>query len=265
MGRRRQREAELRAHLAAQRTFQVYQDNLAKVNYFRYLGRILFFNNSDWPALYHNLRKAQTRWGMVARLLARDGASAKARGQFYVAITQAVLLYGCETWTVTPAMLKVLKSFHHKVDRRISGKMARLSATGWVYPPLFEAFDEAGLFPIQEYIRRRQDRLAVFVATRPIYARCQVAPGLSGSSSRLLRYWQQDHQEAMTAFSEWKAAKEAQEGGAEHSSEEEDDDEDDDPPEGEQVDAGIALLASLFGESDEEEDDDDDEPDEGAE
>jgi hypothetical protein len=231
----------------------VYNETLAKVSYFRYLGRILSFNNSDWPALYHNLKKAQQRWGMVTRLLARDGASARARGHFYVAIVQAVLLYGCETWTVTPAMLKVLEGFHHKVARKISGKMARRTATGWVYPPLFEALEVAGLYPIQEYIRRRQDRLAEYVATRPIYARCQAATQLSGSASRL-RYWQQDHQAAMTAYNEWLEERAAQEDGAIQGQ-----DEDEVPaieaPEAVQPDAGIALLAALFGESDDDTDD----------
>jgi hypothetical protein len=71
---------------------------------------------------------------------------------FYKAVCQAVLLYGCETWTVTKSMLRVLEGFHHKCARRISGLMARQTATGWYYPPLATAMAEAGLYPIQEYI-----------------------------------------------------------------------------------------------------------------
>jgi hypothetical protein len=110
-----------------------------QVRSYGYLGRILSFNNSDWPTLYANLKKAQQKWGMLSRLLARDGASPRARGMFYKAVCQAVLLYGCETWTVTKSMLRVLEGFHHKCARRISGLMARQTATGWYYPPLATA------------------------------------------------------------------------------------------------------------------------------
>jgi hypothetical protein len=249
MARRRQREAEQAAYNADQKTFDVHGVHLAKVTSFCYLGRILSFNNSDWPALYAQLKKAQQRWGMISRLLIREGASHKARGHFYVAIVQAVLLYGCKAWTVTPRMLRVLEGFHHKVARRISGKMARQTANGtWYYPPLRTALEEAGLFPIQEYIRRRQATLAQYIATRPILARCQAAPRRTGSSSRLLRYWQQDHSNAMDLLTRDGAA----EGGA--------------PVDGAVAGPGaaasnddrIADLAALFGEGNEEDEEDDD-------
>jgi hypothetical protein len=127
-------------------------------------------------------------------------ASPRARGKFYKAVCQAVLLYGCETWTVTKSMLRVLEGFHHKCAHRISGLMARQTAAGWYYPPLATAMAEAGLYPIQEYIRRRQSTIAQYIATRPIYARCQAGPRLSGSASRLLRYWEQNHDNAMADF-----------------------------------------------------------------
>jgi hypothetical protein len=63
---------------------------------------------------------------MVSRVLVRDGASTRAMGLFYKAIVQAVLLYGCKTWTLTNPMIKALESFHHKVARRILGKMPKL-------------------------------------------------------------------------------------------------------------------------------------------
>jgi hypothetical protein len=120
---------------------------------------------------------------------------------FYKAICQAFLLYGCETWTVTKSMLRVLEGFDHKCARRISGLMARQTATGLYYLPLATAMAEAGLYPIQEYIRRRQSAIAQYIATRPVYARCQEGPPrLSGLASRLLRYWEQNHDNAVADF-----------------------------------------------------------------
>ena len=39
----------------------------------------------------------------------------------------------------------------------------------WWYPPVMDALEAAGLYPIVEYIRRQQANMAVNVACRPIY------------------------------------------------------------------------------------------------
>ena len=104
-----------RAYDAHQVTFQICDVTLESAATFKYLGRPISNTNSDWPALYYNLRKAQQRWAMLARILTKDGLSPRAKGHFYKAVAQSVLLFGCETWVVTPAMLQMLESFHHKV------------------------------------------------------------------------------------------------------------------------------------------------------
>ena len=35
-----------------------------------------------------------------------------------------VLLYGCESWVVTGAIMKVLEGFHHRVAQRLAGLTA---------------------------------------------------------------------------------------------------------------------------------------------
>ena len=50
---------------------------------------------------------------MLSRLLERNGVPPKARGMFYQAVVQSVLLYGCETWTINDQMMKALEGFHH--------------------------------------------------------------------------------------------------------------------------------------------------------
>jgi hypothetical protein len=146
------------------------------VETFRYLERLLASNNSDWPTIYYNLKKAQARWGMISRVLERDGASPKAMGMFYKAVVQAVLLYGCETWTLTHPMIKALESFHHKVARRITHMTPKRTNHGtWNYPPLKNALEEAGLYPLREYIRRRVATIRQYIETRPIYQLCLTA------------------------------------------------------------------------------------------
>ena len=131
---------------------------------------------------------------MIGRILEREGATLYAKGMFYVAIIQSILLYGVETWTVTPTMMKVLGTFHNRVARRLAGKMAYRVRQTWVYPPLAEALDSVGLAPIQEYVRRRQASIEDYIATRPIMDLCQATNPRPGAS-RAVRWWQQQTQE----------------------------------------------------------------------
>jgi hypothetical protein len=141
---------------------------------FKYLGCILTDTNSDWPSLCHNLLKARGRWALVSRILEKEGASVRAQGMFYKSVVQSILLFGCETWTVTGAMLKVLDIFHHRIARCITGKMAqRLPDGEWVYPPLQEVIQESGLCSMQEYIRCRQRMVEQYIAVRPIHTLCR--------------------------------------------------------------------------------------------
>ena len=108
---------------------------------------------------------------------------------FDKAIIQSVLLFGVETWTVTNAMMEILESFHHHVARRLSGPIPYRSPDGaWIYPPLKEAMDKAGLWTMKEYVRRRQATVEDYVATRPIYQLCTQAIMLPGAS-RIMRWW----------------------------------------------------------------------------
>ena len=138
--RKHRRELELAAYRSNEVEFTLNGVPLTKVTQFLYLGRPLAYNNSDWPALYRNLKKARVKWGMLSRLLERNGVPPKARGMFYQAVVQSVLLYGCETWTINDQMMKVLEGFHHA--RRMTGRRARLEADRtWFYPPLKDALE----------------------------------------------------------------------------------------------------------------------------
>jgi len=171
---------------------------LDRVRAFKYLGRILSDTDKDWPAVYLNLTKARKRWGMVSRVLRRDGLRPKAAAMFYKAVVQAVLLYGAETWSVTPVMLRALRGFHHRVARQLTGKVGRYlpREDRWVYPPIDEALEEAGLFPIEVYLNRRQNHLVDYVATRPLLDLCQECTRPDGSSRAQL-WWEQSNVEAL--------------------------------------------------------------------
>ena len=67
--------------------------------------------DNDWLAVVGNLEKAQKSWGRLSRILSREGADPKVSGKFYKAVAQAVLLFGEETWVLTPMMERALDIF----------------------------------------------------------------------------------------------------------------------------------------------------------
>ena len=68
---------------------------------FPYLGQTTKYSNSDWTAVYQNLRKARRLWGMVVRVLAKMGETVRARGMIYKLVEQSVLIRGSEICVVT--------------------------------------------------------------------------------------------------------------------------------------------------------------------
>ena len=192
--RMRQRYAQSDSRRASEVVFTVNGEDLEQVSVFKYLGRPLSSSDSDWPAVYYNLKKARMRWMRVSRVLTREGADPRVCGMFYKAVVQSVLLYSCETWVITSQVLDVLKGFHNRVARRLSGKRPYFlpAENKWVYPPSEEALEEAGLFPVEHYISVRQNTLADNVATRPILELCRESEWLSGSARRTLWWTQQD-------------------------------------------------------------------------
>ena len=50
---------------------------------FPYLGRTVAYNNINWAALYHNLRKVQIRWVMVGKFLSKTVSTVWEQGILY--------------------------------------------------------------------------------------------------------------------------------------------------------------------------------------
>ena len=80
---------------------------------FTYLGRVMTAGDDDWPALAGNLAKARKSWGRLQGILRREGATPRISGTFFKAVVQQVLLFGAETWVVTPKIERALSGFLH--------------------------------------------------------------------------------------------------------------------------------------------------------
>ena len=93
-----------------------------------------------------NLQKARVTWGRLARILGREGADPKVSRNFYIAMTQQVLLFGVETWVLTKKMEAALDAFQGRVAMRMTGRIPRRGRDGkWVYLPLAGATKDAGI------------------------------------------------------------------------------------------------------------------------
>ena len=189
--RRRQRQAIQRAHAAAEVTLTATGAELETVHTFRYLGRPLSTTDNDWPALYWNLAKARQRWKAITRVLVREGVTPRVSGMFYKAVVQSTLLFGVETWVITPSMWTALRGFHHRMARSIAGARARLVNGKWEYPPIGPVLAEVGLHTIEEYVLRRRRTLALYISDRPILQHCRDAARSSGTPTRTVFWWEQ--------------------------------------------------------------------------
>ena len=141
--RRRLAEAEIRE--STEMAFEVYGKQIESVPRFTYLGRVMTAGDDDWPEVEGDLAKARKSWGRLQGVLRREGATPRISGNFFKAIVQQVLLFGAETWVVTPKMDQALSGFLHGAARRLTGRQARRENDGdWHYPSLQGAMQEAG-------------------------------------------------------------------------------------------------------------------------
>ena len=110
----------------------------------------------------------------MARILGREGADPKVSRMFYIAVTQQVLLFGAESWVLTGKTEAALDAFQGMVARRLTGRIPRRGRDGkWQYLPLAGAIKYAGIVRVRISVLRRQNKVAQFVATRPITALCE--------------------------------------------------------------------------------------------
>ena len=142
--RRRLAEAEIRE--SAEIAFEVYGQQIQSVPRFTYMGRVMTAGDDNWPAVAGSLAKARKSWGRMQGILRRECATTRISGNFFKAVVQQVLLFGAETWVVTPNMERALSAFLHGAARRLTGRQPRRGRDGkWHYPSIEGDMEEAGL------------------------------------------------------------------------------------------------------------------------
>ena len=171
--------------------FEVYGEQLQVVPSFKYLGRILTEGDDNWPAVAGNMGKSRNSWGRLQGILSREGATKRVLGDFFKAVVQKVLLFGAETWVVSPRMERALSAFIHGAEIRITGRQPRRGRDEkCFYPSLEGAMKEAGLTDVRTSINRRQNTVAQYIFTRPILDLCEGAKQREGALLTM-RWWDQ--------------------------------------------------------------------------
>jgi hypothetical protein len=161
------------------------------VKVFRYLGLLIAGDDTDSQAMQSNLKKARGVRAWVSRVLRAENASPWTCGMFYKATVQAVLLYGSETWSLSPLSLKGLEGFHIRAAWRMSGLRPEEKPNGsWTYPRLIDVLKAAGLDTISHYMDVRRQTVANFIVNRPIFELCAGAVRKRGSPVRPF-WWDQ--------------------------------------------------------------------------
>ena len=129
-----------------------------------------------------NLGKAQKTWGRLKQILGREGADKRVSGNFFMAVVQQFLMFGAETWVVTPRIERVLNSLMHGAARRITGRQPQIGWYGkWFYPSMEGAMKEAGFKDIWTSIINRQNTVAQYIATLPLLDLCEGTNQIGGA------------------------------------------------------------------------------------
>ncbi len=107
---------------------------------------------------------------------------------FYKATVQLILLFGSETWNLSPVSLKSLEGFYIRAAWRMAGKRPlKLPDGTWTYPNSTEVLDKVGLKTIAHYIGVQRQHVASYIADKPIFLSC--VDGVRRRGSSVCQFW----------------------------------------------------------------------------
>ena len=112
---------------------------------------------------------------------------------FYRAVSQAILLYGSETWVLSAEMDNKLEGLHTDFLRHITGNRERQIVDGTQETPGAGVMKEmVGTHSEMTYIGRQQATVAQWVALRPIFEVCSGEKVYKGGGRRREDWWLQE-------------------------------------------------------------------------
>ena len=106
-------------------SFSAYGCPLDMATSFKYLGQVISAVDNDLPVVVGNLDNAQEVWRRLMWTLGREGVAPPVSGFLFKAVVQSVLIFGAETWVVTPQMDRVLWGFQDQMAWQLTGRLPR--------------------------------------------------------------------------------------------------------------------------------------------
>jgi hypothetical protein len=164
---------------------------LENVTEYKYLGCLLSADDTDNATVSLNISKATQTWFHMYRILSSDGNDSMTMACLYLAVVQAKLLYGSETWVLSRHLLDRLKHFHARCACYMAhGHICRLPDGTWEYPPTSEVLDSCGLSTIETYIVKCKTTLLNHYAQShsALYHRCIMSTPI-GSGTHCQMWW----------------------------------------------------------------------------
>ncbi len=140
-------------------------------------------------AIFAQLWKACATWAWVGGVLWGENTSPTVAAKSYLAVVQAVLLYGSEMWVISLQAMARLEGFHIRAVWRMAQrhKPQQGPRKEWIYPKSEDVLKECGMKTIAEYVQIRRQTIAVYVATRPILQECRQGEQQRGAVPH--RWW----------------------------------------------------------------------------
>jgi hypothetical protein len=171
--------------------FTTYGKELERVENFKYLGRLLAYDDNDAQAVRGNLKRACAIWSRLSRTIRTENASPHACGIFYKATVKSILLFGSKTWNLSPLGLKLLEGFNIRAAWRMAGKrLMKLPDGTWTYPNSVQVLEDVGLKTVAHYIAVLRQHIVNCIINKPIFKTCVDGGRRRGSSNRHF-WWEQ--------------------------------------------------------------------------
>ena len=120
---------------------------------FEYLGRVLTASDDVCLEVVGNLMKLRKRWAWMSIILGQEVEDPRTPSKFYKTVVQTTLLFGSETWVMSPRIGGTMGSYHYRVACRMAKMHLRRDITGrWFYPMLYGAIKSVGVEEVETYV-----------------------------------------------------------------------------------------------------------------
>jgi len=110
---------------------KIYFNSLERVEEFKYLETTLTNQNSVQEEIKSRLKSGNSCYYSIQNILSSSVPSKNLKTKIYSAIISSVVLYGCETWSLTLRKERRLMVFENRALRRISGPKRNEVTVEW--------------------------------------------------------------------------------------------------------------------------------------